>query len=72
MGTFRGVAEEVGSRLDCLRKVLPRDGPGGATLWVRNLGVNGGDAGKFEGVHVSFLWQVIGMKDQRLGGKTWR
>ena len=62
MGTVREVAKEGGSGPDCLIEVIPRGGPGGATLWVGNLGVDGSDAAKIEGVHVIFLREVTGMK----------
>ena len=50
LGTVREVAEERGSGPDGLSKVLPLGGPGGATLWVVNLDVDGSDAAKIEGL----------------------
>ena len=50
LGTVREVSEEGGSGTDCLIKVLPPGGTGGATLWVGNLGVASSDAGKTRGV----------------------
>ena len=61
-GTVREFSEEGGSGPDRLRTVLPSGGPGGATLYVRNLGVDGSDAAKLKVVHVSFMRQVTGMK----------
>ena len=69
MGSVREVDEEGGSRPNNLIKVLPRFFPSGAALWVRNQVVDGSDAEKLEGVHVSFMLQVTGMKDQRLGAR---
>ena len=43
LGEVRGVSEEGGSGPDNLSKVLPCSGPGGDTLWVENLGVDGSD-----------------------------
>ena len=40
----------------------------GSEIWV----LTAGKLKNIEGVHVGFLWQVTGMKDQKLGGKTWR
>ena len=67
----RGVDDEGGIGPDCLRKFLPHGGPGGATLWVGNLGVDSSDTEKLEGVHVSFMRQVMRMNSLMLGGKTW-
>ena len=72
LGTVREVADEGGSRPDCLIKFLPRSCPGGSTSWVGNLGVDGSYAEKLKVLYVSFLRQVTGMKDQRMGGDTWR
>ena len=60
--TVREVAEEGGSRTYCLRKVLLHSSRGGAALWVGNLGADGSDAAKIEGVHHIFLRQVTRMK----------
>ena len=46
LGAVREVYEEGGSVPDCIRKVLPRGGPVGTTLWVGNLGVDGRDSAK--------------------------
>ena len=43
------VSEERRSRPNCLRKVLLCGGLGGATLWVRNLGVDGSNTAKTRG-----------------------
>ena len=52
-GAVRGVAEEGGSGPDHLSKFLPRGGPGGATIWFGNLGVDSSDATKiWGGTHV--------------------
>ena len=39
LGTFKDVAEEGGRGPNHLIKFLPRGGPGGATIWVRNLDI---------------------------------
>ena len=72
MGADREVAEEGGSGTDNFRKVLLRGGPGGATIWVGNLGVDSSYAEKREGVHMDSLQQVTGMKARSLRDKTWR
>ena len=46
MVAVREVVEEGGIRTNHLRKVLPRGGPGGAIIWVDNLGVDVSDAAK--------------------------
>ena len=72
MGTIREVAEEGGSGPNCLSKFLTRGGTVSATLWVGKLGVDGSDAEKLKGVHVSFMRQVTGMKAQKLGDENWQ
>ena len=46
LGALREVAKEGGSGTDHLRNVLPCGGPGCATLWVGNLGVDVSNAAK--------------------------
>ena len=46
MGAFREVAKARGIGTDNLSKVLLRGGPGGATLWVGNLVVDGSNDAK--------------------------
>ena len=46
MGEVREVAKTGGSGPDHIRKDVPCGGPGGATLWVGNLGVDGSNATK--------------------------
>ena len=45
----REVSDEGGIGPNHLSKVLLRGGPGGATIWVRNLGVDNSDAAKTRG-----------------------
>ena len=40
------VSEEVGYGSNNIGKVLPGGGPGGATLWVRNMGDVGSNSHK--------------------------
>ena len=54
MGVVRVVNKAGGSRPSHLRKVPPRGGPGGATLWVGNLGVDSSDAAKVYGAKYGF------------------
>ena len=54
LGAVEEVAEEGGSGTDHLSKVLPCISPGGATLWVGKLGVDGSDAAKTRGGSCGF------------------
>ena len=54
MREVREVSDVGGSGSDHLRKVLPRVGPGGATIWLENLGVDGSNAAKTRGVARGF------------------
>ena len=49
MGAVREVAKAGGSGPNHLGRVIPCGGSGGATLWVRNLGVDGSDDIKYRG-----------------------
>ena len=69
LGTVREVAEEVGSRPNGLSKVLPRSGPGGATLWVANLGIDGSDDGKNREGPGVFLAAGDGDEGLKSGGR---
>ena len=49
MVVAREVAEAGGCASEHFGKVLLGGGPGGATIWVRNLGVDNSDAAKTRG-----------------------
>ena len=52
-----------GSIPNHLIKFILRGVPGGASIWVGNLGVDASDATKYRGGTCGFLRQVKGMKD---------
>ena len=72
LGKVKEVAETGGSGFDNLRKVLPRGGPGGDTLWVRNLGADSSNAAKTRGGTRGFPASGDGDDVSKVGVKTWQ
>ena len=68
LGEFREVSEDGGSRPNRLRKVLPRGGPGGAPIWVGNLGFDVRDVVKTREGTCGFLAEGCGDKGSKDGG----
>ena len=43
-----------------------------AYVWGRDLGLSGCDAKTIEGLHVGFLWKVMGKKARRKKYRSWK
>ena len=70
LGELGKVAEERGNIPKSRSKFLLSGGPSCASFGGGNMGLDGNDAEKLEGVYVGSLRQVVGMSAHKLGVDT--